>query len=125
MTMQYAAQERTMPQCRFYTEPQLVARATTDSDPYLDLAAEIDRDPAIRRLRLQLEAQRFLEHADEIAREPAIRRLRLLLYAARNRSHTATIRAHAIRPPPPPPRRCHRPQAHCASKDAGGDNDAR
>jgi hypothetical protein len=89
-----------MPRHRFYNEPQLVARATTD--------------PV---------GQRCLDHAAEIARDPAIRALRLRLFAARNRTRAATIRARAIRPPPPPPsRRCY--QAHRAS-DTGGDDDAR
>jgi hypothetical protein len=77
---------------------KLVQKATA-ADPFEALAAEIDRDPAVRAIRL-------------------------LLYASRNRASTVAIRA--VRPPPlPPPRRCQCRPPHRASKNAGGDDDAR
>jgi hypothetical protein len=41
---------------RFYSRSQLVARATTDhiGQRYLDHAAEMSRDPAVRALRLAM-----------------------------------------------------------------------
>jgi hypothetical protein len=94
-----------MRQRRFYTDLQLVARATTD-----------------------LETQRYLDLADQIARDPAIRALRLRLYATRNRASTVAIRARAAVGPPPIParRQCYRPRRCADSSNYDGEaSDAR
>jgi hypothetical protein len=71
--------------------------------PFIALAAEIDRDPAVRRIRLLL-----LASAPPAKAPPP-------LYQRRR----------PPRPPAPPPLpRCHRSQAYRASKDTGGDDDA-
>jgi hypothetical protein len=81
---------------------KLVQKAT--ADPFVALAAEIDRDPRVRRLRLAL-----LANCPPAKVPPPL------------------FQSRPLRRPsaPPPLPRCHRSQAHRASRDTGGDDDAR
>jgi hypothetical protein len=81
-----------------YTYSETVADATI-TENIEAVVAEIDRNPAIRRVRLLLRASRPPAKVPRLQNPPRLRP-----------------------PPPPAPRRCYRPQAHRASKDSGGDD---